>query len=432
MLALKLALRSVFRNWRHSAASITSVSLGFLAISAIQGYYEECEKQFVDSYVNRTMTGHIIIDRRSDKPDSSLLDEKALESIRSTLASFGKEVTHVVRFLSVEGIMAARGPSFAFAGLAYDVQEGEKVRGEDWVWNTMYGKPLQTAGKNQVVVGKGLAELLGCKLDDLEPELNHKGSFKAHPAVLECFGPSYQLTALTEKGQMNAADVTISGIVDSGVRELEDSWIMMPLELGQSLTNTQKLSMIGVHLAEADRAEDVRDSLRKNLLAHSPDVTVDKWQDHPLAEIYRSLMGMMVVLQIFMLCVVIIVSALSMMNTVTRSIDERQSEIGTLRSVGYENRFVIRLFAWEGALLGIIGTLLGTAAAYIVSEAVNASHILYHPAVISQKTPFRIAFLPWFSVGLGFALTFGAAITAMAVARLKISKDISAILRHEG
>ncbi|MES2744681.1 MAG: FtsX-like permease family protein [Bdellovibrionota bacterium] len=431
MLSLKLAARSVLRNWRHSAASVMSISLGFLAISAIQGYYVDCLHQFKFSHVNRTMTGHVIVDRRSDKPESTLLTQEEIAAVNDVLAQYSEEVTHKIRFLAVEGIIAGSGSSYAYAGYGYDVQEGEIVRGKDWAWNAIYGHPLDGKGQSQIAVGAGLAELLGCKLEGLSPLLNSDGSFKPNPVDLDCFKQSFQLTALTEKNQMNAADAAIHGIVDGGVRELEDSWIQMPLEQAQILSNTKKLSMIGIHLKDETRRYEIRDALREGLKEKFPAVTIDQWEDHPHAEIYRTMMAMMLVLQGFMLSVVAVVSALSMINTVTRSIDERQSEIGTLRAVGYENGFVIRLFAWEGGVLGLSGSIMGTLATYGVSKALDAAEILYHPALISQKVPLRIAFIPNFYALLTIVLIAGASITAMVVARYKISKDISAILRHE-
>lgn len=426
MLSFRLAFRSLLRNWRHSLASLLSIALGFVAVGSLQGYYSDSLDQFANAFINRTMTGHIVIDKREG--ENPLLAAPEIKHIERTLLDLGQEFSRRVRFLRVEGIIAGTGSSFAFGGLGYDVLEGEIVRGKKWAWNSLYGVPLDRKGQSQIVVGVGLAELLGCQLSGLSPVFNDDGTIARNLNELECFNSSYQLTALTEAGKMNASDAMIKGVVDAGVRDLEDSWVMMPLEEAQTLLNTESLSMIGVHIRDESRVDIIRDQIR-GALKEFPSVVVDKWQDHPMAEIYRAMKDVMMNMQIFMLTVVVVVSVLSMVNTMIRSIDDRQEEIGTLRALGYRNRFVLKLFAWEGAFLGLFGSLLGVLGVVLVSGIVDSARILYYPAVLSQRVPLRIGVLFDFYAWLGLGLIVGSGLVAMAVAWLKVNRDIVGLLR---
>ena len=60
-----------------------------------------------------------------------------------------------------------------------------------------------------------------------------------------------------------------------------------------------------------------------------------------------------------MRAVITIVIVLSILNTMTMNVLERTWEIGVMLALGNARRQVLALFACEGALLGIIGGLLG-------------------------------------------------------------------------
>ncbi len=428
-LAMRIAAQSVLRNWRHSIATLFSIALGVVAVASIHGYNVDVEDQFGDFYIRRGMTGHVLVEAEENNEDNAAIDGQTSAKILAAAKQFPGKFVSMVRFLAIEGIIAGPNSTFNFHGLAYDVMPGEVSRGERWAWNALYGKPLSNTAENQIIVGKGLAELLGCKIQDLVPKQAKDGRYEPYDGQVACMGPPFQMTAITDKNRMNAWDAPIVGIVDAGLREMEDSWLMMPLDQAQKFVNTDKITTIGFTLEDPGQARDLVSFIEAKFPQKSTKIVVKQWTDHKVSEVFRSMMGSMNIFQQFILLVVASVSILSMINSIIRNIDERQREIGMLRAVGYKSKFVSQIFAWEGFFLGLFGSIFGTALIILLLSGLNSANVLYYPALISQKVPLRIAFVPFSYLFLSLFLAGGSAMTAMIVARLRISKNIADILR---
>lgn len=80
---------------------------------------------------------------------------------------------------------------------------------------------------------------------------------------------------------------------------------------------------------------------------------------------------------IFNLLIIIlaIVVFIIIMNTMTVSVIERTGEIGTMRAIGAEKRFVKRLFYTEAVLLTVISAIVGIILAFIIMVIFNACNI---------------------------------------------------------
>lgn len=425
---LQLAFYSVFANWRHSLASLASIVLGLMAVAAIHGYNVECEQQFSEISVYRAMTGHIIIEAQQTGDDRIEIEDGTAALILKSTDALGDKILSVVRFLGINGIIAGSRTSFPYTGFAYDVVQGEIARGPKWAMNTPYGHPLTRNGTNEIVVGKGLAELLGCKLGH-EPKQLSSGNYLPSDEALDCSQHSMQLTGLTRSNKINTWEAPIVGIVDASVRQLDDNWLMMPLDHGQIFSHTKQVTMIGITLKNRDDYSFMIDHLKDDLRAIKPPLKISFWKDHENGSIYRSMMGVMRIFELFMLMIIAFVCVLSMINTTIRNVESRIHEIGTLRAIGYKKAFVIRVFAWEGFFLGIAGSVLGIIGIMMVSKVLNAAGIMYLPAIISQKIPLRIAYTPETYLILALFLSLCSALTAAIVTKLKISRSISTLLQ---
>ena len=91
-----------------------------------------------------------------------------------------------------------------------------------------------------------------------------------------------------------------------------------------------------------------------------------------------------------------IVAALVVLTTMTRMIEEERGQVGTLKSLGYDNRLLRQYYLFYGAVATIIGSLGGLCAGFIILPKVisNAYGMLYN--LPATDTPFRL--------GLGVAI----------------------------
>jgi putative ABC transport system permease protein len=134
----------------------------------------------------------------------------------------------------------------------------------------------------------------------------------------------------------------------------------------------------------------------------------------------------------FVAGVALIVAALGITNTMLMTVLERTHEIGVMKAVGARDIHIQLIFLVEGALIGVIGGLLGLLAAWIVSFPGNA----IARSIVEKQTrrPLEeslFAFPPMVMAGI---VLFAATITTLAAvypARRAARVNPVTALRHE-
>ena len=137
-------------------------------------------------------------------------------------------------------------------------------------------------------------------------------------------------------------------------------------------------------------------------------------------------------MQFYIVQVIIIsIVLLGIFNTISSSILERKQEIGNLRANGESTWDVMKLILWEGAFLGIMGSLAGLGLTYIITKGFLHQGILMPPGPGSSRQ-FFISF--YFTPGMAlqtFALSIISSLIAsllagIRVARMQITKALRA------
>lgn len=426
-IAFRMALRSVFDNWRHSLATLSSIALGLAGVALLQGYILECKMQFGELYEKKSMYGQVLVEAEQKGDEKALMGEASARQSYEIIKAM-PEVDEVVRFMPIEGLIAGKNNSFNFFGLAYDIEAGKKLRGEIWAWDALFGAPLEGGSQSRILVGKGLAELLGCKFSGKTIRYLPDGRYIPDKSRLNCFGEAFLLTGLTPKGRVNAWETEISGIMDAGLRELDDNWVMMPLDEAQTFYDNSRLSMMGIRLKAGSDPEDFSVRLGKVFEKSKLKLDARPWQRHRLAELYHSNMDLLGTLRNFILLIVLLVCALAMLSTITRNIMERSREVGSLRAIGYERGFIVSLFAWEGLILGVLGSLCGIALVLLFSLGINAAGLTYLTPFTTAPIPFRVAYSAATYLGLGLLLSACSGLIAAFVCRMRTRQSIAEAL----
>jgi lipoprotein-releasing system permease protein len=76
------------------------------------------------------------------------------------------------------------------------------------------------------------------------------------------------------------------------------------------------------------------------------------------------------------LLLIVVVAAFNIVSTLTMLVRDKTREIGILRAMGLPARLVRRVFVLQGAVIGIVGTLLGTALGVLVARLVDSGRII--------------------------------------------------------
>lgn len=337
------------RNRRRSLVTVAIAALGTAAILLAGGFALSTYQGLAEA--STRTTGHLVLARTAqfdgfeDTPlQHGLTDAQALRqrlladpAVRQVLprVEFGGLISNGDKSVIMMGVGIEPDAEFAVKGPFLTVEAGRELAG---------------AERGAVMLGAGLARNL-----------------KAQP------GASLTLLAGTTEGAMNALDVTVAGIVSTGVPEIDQRLVYTDVATAQRLLVTDRVSSLGIFL---DRMEATLPA-RARLGASLPDLALRTWEEQ--APFYRSVRALYnrifgaLGLIIGVIVVVVVANAMAM------SVIERTREIGTLRALGTRPGQLLQTLAMEGLLLGAAGGAIGAAITVAVSVALQLFPVMMPP-----------------------------------------------------
>ena len=437
-----MALRNLKSYWRQSLAAIISVVAGFMAFVIFEGYLQNIYKVYKDFNTHLEMYGDLIIEKKGAfelegraEPWDYALTEAEQNIIHTIFEKLSLQIETYSRFLQITGSLDTSNSSATFQGIAYDVQNAAILRGP-WKWDTYWGKPLQESvnADNQMILGLRLAKKIGCLPDQIPNLKKYSIDLFKRPQFRPflCENEDFQISAMTESGQINAFDLSVSGIQDKGFIDRDSRYMVLSLPTAQKLFNTKKVSYYSLKLkAGINQKSFIIDfrSLLKNIES-TPSIEIIPWETHFFGVLYQKTLSLLNVIRNFLISIIVFVGSMSVFNTLVKLVKERTPEIGMLRSLGFLPQQIQGLFYLESLFLSWMGCLIGSVIALILSLILNQLEITYPSGQFSTETEFIIK-ISASSYIYGFLLMTLISLLACRIAIKKPSKEIiSNLLIH--
>ncbi|MGZ3689942.1 MAG: ABC transporter permease [Pseudobdellovibrio sp.] len=438
MLFWKIAFRNVKINWRHSLSALLSISASFMSLVLFDGYIGNLKGMYKDSFEHRSMLGDFIIEKPQihskeglAEPDKFLITEQEQQLIEDFLQRHKEFVSHRVRFVNFQGMITNGHQSAIVMGRGFDVTEGEKVRGANWSWNTTYGLPLHKSNTEYAaLMGQGLARKMNCTWLKPKDFYSFRGGYEPLERPFDCATTNLQVSVMTDQGQLNAVDLNVVGLMDAGYRDIDDRYLITSIETAQTITNNKGVSMMSVQLNDGVNHDDFAKLFNDEIVSQHPDLKIMTWVEHPVGETYLKTLDLMAVFRNFVVIVILVISVLSVINTLIKIIKERSREIGTLRSIGFKARQVVRMFIYETLLLSFIGTVIGMLLSVVVTLLLNYFKIRYKAGMLSEPVLFKIDFSFVTYGNAFFILIFVSLMACVYSTRQEINKKIIENFNH--
>jgi lipoprotein-releasing system permease protein len=157
-------------------------------------------------------------------------------------------------------------------------------------------------------------------------------------------------------------EVRIAGVFSMGVYEYDANIVFLSIDQAADLFGLDWGSATSLHARVPDpfQMTGVTAELRQAL----PGYRVVTWQ-----EANRQLFGALRVeknLMFFLLFFIVIVAAFGIAGTLITVAVQKTREIGILKAVGMTSGMVARIFVLQGAIIGFLGTALGTGLGLLV------------------------------------------------------------------
>jgi putative ABC transport system permease protein len=350
-LDFSLAFRNVVRQKRRSAIAVGAVAFGITALLLASGFIEWIFMDFRESTI-QSQLGHLQIvkpgyhDAGKADPYSFLLPE-AIPELEAP--NEPRRIKTVAPRLSFSGLVSLGEATLSFIGDGVSPEEEAK-----------FGKGLQvSSGTNLsadeplgIIMGEGLARNLGAKVGD-----------------------KVVLLANTATGGTNAVEVSVRGLFSTVTKAYDDAALRVPIGTARTLLRAKGSHLWVVLLNETSDTDSTLANLRNKLPQDQFEVV--PW--HKLADLYNKTAALFTKQIQGIRLIIALIILLSISNTMTMSVMERISEIGTCMALGVKRIGILRLFLSEGILLGCFGGMLGLLAGTGLAAMVSAIGIPMPP-----------------------------------------------------
>ncbi|MBI4811113.1 MAG: ABC transporter permease, partial [Ignavibacteriales bacterium] len=176
------------------------------------------------------------------------------------------------------------------------------------------------------------------------------------------YSPNSIQTVLSGIGIPSGTKFRVTGIYESNNREYDANYAYISLPIAQQMFGLEeKFNGIEIRLHDFSKAENVKNELLKRLPS---DYSLFTWYD-----LHQSLYSVMKIERwsaYILLSLIILIATFNMLGSLTMGVIEKQRDISVLKAMGMTPKNLIRLFMFEGLLIGIIGTVLGILIGLIV------------------------------------------------------------------
>ncbi len=219
----------------------------------------------------------------------------------------------------------------------------------------------------------------------------------------------------------------VAGVVDFGVYELNSSFFAVNIIDAQFLFNMED-SYTGIQLLlkEPFEADKIKEKLAKIL---PEEFIIKTWIDINKS-LFQALqlekLGMFLVLTLIVLVASFNISSL----LITKS-REKRKDIAILKTVGADNNFIMKVFLWQGLIIGITGIFIGMIFGLSVIFTVDTFKLVkLNPDVyMINYLPLKISGLDILSVvTAAFLISF---ISSVIPAKIASKETPTEILRYE-
>lgn len=321
-----------------SIISITGITIGVAALIVVLSVFNGFGSLVTSFLISFDPHIQII----STNPDEGI----KLSEINSYLVNNEKAIG-TSPFVSGKVLVTSTGLNQVVNLKGIDANSAKNVY--DIQSNMIFGKYSlnDTEGTPKAIIGLRLADKLQTITGDTIILIS--------PAGIEQAITQYSLPLMQK--------FVISGIYSSNNNEYDAQYIFCSLEYAQKLFNYKKrIQGIDVRLNSLYSASEVKEKLNKQL--NMNDFSISTWFDFH-KELYT-------VMQIerwaafIILSLIIAVACFNVLGSLSMSVVEKKRDVGVLRAMGISEKSILKIFIYEGLLIGLIGTVLGSIIGYLV------------------------------------------------------------------
>jgi len=356
-----LAKKNLSRSRIRTSISIVAIAFAIFAVVFARGLISGVLESFFENHIHYK-AGHIRVIEEEYKLKERLM------SLNYTLDGFNGEgysemsekirsvegVEQVVPRLKFGAMVSLEDELVGMMGWGIDPAEEIKFVGIDK--NITEGRMVQE-GNKEVVMGVGLLEKIGREV-----------------------GEKVTILYSTPFGSFKGSTFQIVGKYQSDIQGMNDKLFFLPLGQAQRILEMPgEVTELLLITSDHDKAASVLPGLNELFSREdeSGKYLMQLWnKDYDLVELFDFAVKMYNSIYVF----IIILACFVLVNTLIMIVNERTREIGMMSALGLKSREILYLFTMEGAIIGILGSAVGTVMGGIITRVFSVVGIDYSAA----------------------------------------------------
>jgi putative ABC transport system permease protein len=329
---LIMAWRNVWRNWRRTVIAVIAIALGLALILVFDGMLGGMDQALYGKTV-RLQGGHVQVHAPGYLEKVNRMPLLPIENPDALVqaAQAQPEAVAVAQRIKTGGMVSSREATMPVAIIGIEPEQ-ETAAVSLVAENVTQGRYLQGNDEDFLLIGDALAKRLEVGVDD-----------------------RVTLVGRATHDQMRRRTMTVAGIYDLGIKDIEEAQVYVSLLEAQTLFDLRdQVTEVALYLQELGQESAVVERLQPAL----PGFEVHAWDT--LDPTTKELMAVEdQVMSLFGL-VILSIAAIGILNLMLMAVFERTREIGILGAMGLKRWETMVLFLMEGVLIGLLGALIGS------------------------------------------------------------------------
>ncbi|MGM0409376.1 MAG: ABC transporter permease [Bacillota bacterium] len=395
----KLALKNLFRHKLRTIVSISAIIVAVIVVVFARGLINGMINSSYDDYF-QYQTGHLRVINKEYEQKERLL------SLNHTIIGFSENEgldEMIKEFNNIEEVNTIL-PRIKFGGVVSTGEELYEMMG----WGVNPNKELEFTDINQSIiegrmVEKGKMEVVMGKklLADINKDVGDKVTILYNTSFASFKGATFEIV----------------GKIDSNLKLLNENLFYLPLDIAQRqlFLNDESTELL-FGLENKNMANDV--SKKVNSILEEKGVgekyLAIPWRDSggiiPFFDLAKIIYN-------FIYIFIVALASFVVINTLVMIVKERTQEIGMMSAMGLRKKGILKLFLYEGSIMGIIGSFIGAVTGGVITSILANIGLDFTKALEGMSGDIMISTIiyPENSISnMVFAFILGVAIVAIA------------------